>query len=219
MHMEDLGLPWLACVTEDDYEGQAICERYATDFTVAPNRPLGGKWNAVMDLARLHGWETVMVLGSDDLVLPWWVDSCFNDKIPNGVFLPSSFIARDVRSGQQLYVERMQTKMIQPLGMAGMVLDGMAVDLAEWPEQGHSGMDTSMLRGLKENGVDIDDTILFTLPCLIDLKGPGNIWSYETFERWRDKGRGIHRRVTTLHGLPEGLSGRVTDRLLSLVKE
>lgn len=61
-----LGLPATAVISEES--AIELCEEYGIDWVLAPNKPLGFKWNAGMSRALKKQWDYVMILGSDDIV-------------------------------------------------------------------------------------------------------------------------------------------------------
>ena len=61
-----LGFQATAAISEESMI--SLCDEYGIDYVLAPNNPLGFKWNTGMRKALRHEWDYVMILGSDDIV-------------------------------------------------------------------------------------------------------------------------------------------------------
>ena len=65
---DTFGIDTHAVVTNTDKENVEMCKQYGVHYIKHINKPLGRKWNAVVDSLREVDFTHLIVLGSDDIV-------------------------------------------------------------------------------------------------------------------------------------------------------
>lgn len=184
---------YAACSTDDD---EALVAAAGWEPCRIPNRPLGRKWNKAADAAR--GSDAVVVVGSDDLILPRpGLDLFAHFRVlaeKHSLAGPTDLYVVDTASGEGL-LWRNPPHIIGP----GRVLCGDVMEAlrwAPWPPQLNKRLDGGMNRRIartrarrwapfsaEEIGFDV-----------VDLKSERNIWGFDMFAR-RVEGRTPLSRV------------------------
>ena len=153
-----------------------------------PNNNLSGKWNhGMMHIRSFHEFQNnslagVMIVGSDDLVTPQYVDAV-KYLLARGV----DYISLPTLYFYNLDTGRMHYCLAERLGL-GRVLSRRLLDMLDWepwPNDLNSGLDGAMwdriskLKDVKAVKLSIKTCTKLGIAAL-DIKGGGNnIWSYQ----------------------------------------
>lgn len=165
---------------------ERLCNKYDVHYLDRPNAPLGQKWNAGLQFARSLDPESILILGSDDIlssnVLAYYSD--FSDQGFNFIGLKDLYFLQlktnrliywpgytNHRTGEAIGVGRM---------LKSKVLDGVGWKL--WENNLNKGLDGSMTDRLKHlhlktKVLSIKKNDLFAL----DLKTDINITCFESY--------------------------------------
>lgn len=156
-----------------------------TDFeTFAyPNDPLSDKWGfGISKFRDLGTVDAVMIVGSDDLVTPKYIESVkyLLERGADYIFLPALYFY-DLQSGRMHYC------LAERLGL-GRVLSRRLLDMLEWkpwPDGLNRGLDGAMwekiqqLKDVKIVKLDMKACSKLGIAAM-DIKGAGNnLWDYE----------------------------------------
>ena len=151
-------------------------------FNASSNSNLSGKWNKGLDNPRDGGWNAVMIVGSDDLVTPRYIEAVkyLLEKGADYIYLPALYI-------YNLQDGRMHYCLAERLGL-GRVLSRRLLDRLDWkpwPDGINRGLDGEMWK--KINALkDVNIVRLGVDAChrlgiaAMDIKGSGNnLWGYD----------------------------------------
>jgi len=174
-----------------DDENLDIAREYGADTVEAPNKPLGGKWNAGLVHAADSGVDWIVWIGSDDWLHPAVFDPIF-DRDESALPL--------ILSGHRLAIVDMATGRLQrietpsPYGAIPWILDARLIRDARHRRNGERlgliepavsrGLDGALIKALRRGRVNFDWR--YDNPndfrC-VDFKTRANITPYEGLAR------------------------------------
>lgn len=183
----------VVAVTEDDYENADLLEHLGIRVVLAPNQPLGAKFNAALAVALDMGATRIMILPSDDFVSPAWVQAA--REHPGDYLYPHCCAIVDAET-QAAYVITKLTFGTMKYG-AGRVVSRKVIDKLGgklWPDELNKGLDGASHQRITKAGFEINVVKTEDIP-ITDVKTAENLWPYKT---WRDSGTPI-AADTALH--------------------
>jgi len=167
----------VAAISEREYEDHKISYHWNLHFCA--NDPLSDKWLEGMDMMHgIHNPDAVIIVGSDDLVTPEYIEAC-RHLVAGGaefVYLPGCYFY-DAMSGRMIWGQA------QRLGL-GRCLSRSLLERLDWQpwEPGLShGLDGSMWGRIQEVGaktVCLKDPRKHRLVGM-DIKTEQNMWSFD----------------------------------------
>ena len=177
LHMADIGVPWVAAVTEGDEACIAIAKEFAHKYVEISNDRLDKKWNNAMVLSR--GMGKAVILGSDDLVSKEWLDYLEDKEFDYALPMSTAFLDMETERVAVLEASHVSPKTGRaPRFGAGRVVAEHAIEHCKWRTGARRGLDGNnyrMLRARKLLGTSFD----FPRIPVTDLKTPDNTWQYD----------------------------------------
>ncbi len=164
----------LAVISEESMI--ALCEKYAIDYVMHPNEPLGKKKNFGIQQALTRDFDYMVEIGSDDLLktefltlYPW------GDK---HVFGLRDFVMVNTETGQC----RRHSERVARYGVGRAISKHalMSVDFL-WHERLNRGLDNNSTFKLATRGF-LEKRFSAAEPVALDLKSAVNIWPYNHFQ-------------------------------------
>lgn len=144
------------------------------------NTPFGAKKNAGINGARQLKWDYMMELNSDSIVNPGIFD-LYSEHIAQKTpfFGLSNHYCTDYKTKKSIRLDKYNGDMT--FG-SGRMLHRSALVLNElWPDTLNEGMDTIMMKRLKQVG--IKETVIDNdAPMIVDLKTERTIWHFKLLE-------------------------------------
>lgn len=191
-----------AAVSDGDHESRQLCEVHGVRHVVVPNDPLGAKHNAALELALADGhWHVAMLLPSDDFMDVRWVAQGV-EVVDGGAHyvMPARCGIYDVATGRAMVMVSKEHG-VRRFGAARMISRHAIEQVWPlWTAGKARGLDTDSHARLVGAGFDMRVVVTDYLP-VTDVKGEGNLWSYDTWSG----GRGVER------GTPEQVLGMMSQ--------
>lgn len=189
-HTSALGFQIYAACTSGDTANIEACAEHGAKVVVVENEPLGAKHNAALSLALDDQWDAAMMLPSDDFIDPRWPGdamSCGADYA-----MPWRCGIYDVPSGRAMTLT-CKDHGARKYG-AGRVVSRRAIEAVSplWTAHKGRGLDSDSHARLAGAGFDMRIVTTDYLP-VTDVKGEGNLWSYDTWAT----GRGAAKATAT----------------------
>ena len=169
----------------DEPDQETMARDADAEYLNVPNRPLGRKFNAILQAARHHQPDAVFIMGSDDVLceaiarayLPFFTETPY-------VGLKDMYFYHTV-DGRFGYWRGYVTarRRGEPAG-GGRVLPAAHLEQLDWrlwADGKDRGMDHSAFQRLRDIGIDYPPLIscLDVEGCAVSLKGPVNLWAWE----------------------------------------
>src|SRR5690554_1613598 len=135
-----LGYDCTAAISEESYI--PICEANNINWIMAPNNPLGAKWNAGLNKALTYDWEYLLILGSDDLISNDLIDKYLSHDNWDMIGVKDLYIYKDG------IVKYFVSKRVKTIG-AGRLIRRSAIKGDLWEDWRNKGLDGSCTRKMK----------------------------------------------------------------------
>jgi hypothetical protein len=183
----------------DFYEHSVLAKEWADLMVTCPNRPLGRKTNFGIRACKELDWDYLMVLGSDDVASPNFLDAyepVFEQRLPTWGWLDCHLHHK----GQLYYWPGYGQRRLESIG-AGRVVHRDVVASCGWKlvrDSLEKRLDSSMRRVLHAHGFEIPFGPLPKNTYLIDIKTEVNITPFERFRRDRPRPIPTPSEVTAL---------------------
>ncbi len=173
----------LVVVSPEDPHIDEIFEYLPEDtyYTHCKNKPFGAKKNAGLEIARVLEWDYLMELNSDSIVNPALFElyePYMSRKVP--FFGLNNLFCTDYYTKRSLSIPGYNGDMT--FGSGRMLhRDALRIDKL-WVDELNEGMDTCMMKRLKEVG--IKETVInnYEVPMIVDLKTNTSIWHFKLLE-------------------------------------
>lgn len=169
----------IAIVSDEDPD--PLEEYETTNFEVFayPNKPLSNKWNYGMSMMKDWKPDAVIIVGSDDLITPKYIEACryFLKHGAEYICLEGAYFFDAIK-------QRMCYGKARRLGLGRCLSRSLLerVDWNPWPNGLNSGLDGAMDEVLAPHYpriVRIEDPVELGLVGL-DIKTGENIWGYDS---------------------------------------
>ncbi len=167
----DYDINVLAVISEESMI--PLCERYAVDWCITKNSPLGAKKNYGLAQAMRKKFDYLVEIGSDDILKDEFLDVYSWDR---HVFALSDFLMINTKDGEC----RRKTKQMAYYG-TGRAISRTAIEKVSklWPDNIDKGLDNNSTyilakKGFGERRVSCDH------PVVLSLKSDVNIWPFES---------------------------------------
>ncbi len=153
-------------------------ERYAGWITVySENNPVSNKWQAGLENVRQFDFDALMIVGSDDVITPAYLDACryLIERGADYIYLPGAYFY----DGQRMFWGQAER-----LGMGRCLSRKLLRRLGWrlWDDGLDSGLDGSMTRRIDRmkgvGTIQIEDPIKHGYVGM-DIKTGENIWSFD----------------------------------------
>lgn len=173
--------PFCVVSTEED---AALCEYYEFDHCMAPNIPLGRKWNIGLRQALDNlEWDYLVQIGSDDLLHSHLLESydrIIQDGIPHAGVRDLYFVNPATREAISYTYSRTFYRLIG----AGRIFSRTALEASFplWNDGINKALDFSSENKLISSGYP-HHIINTESPRVLDIKSSTNIWSFDRLMR------------------------------------
>lgn len=174
------GIQAEVCVGGDEQAHRERAEEQGAEWVEVPNRPLGRKWNAIVEAACLSGTDFILILGSDDFLADSIIDR-YSELLRGGwlhLGLCGCYVW-ELATGRVGLYQPSDAPMGQPIGAGRVVAAALLspLDYRPWLDALNDHMDNDM-------------TVRCRLPpayrlavgpalVAVDVKGGDNVWSYD----------------------------------------
>lgn len=167
----DFDIEVLAVISE--HEMIPLCEKYEVNWVMYKNDPLGEKKNFGLQKAKDFGFDYLMEIGSDDLILDELLDQYKNFE---GEFYGICDIA---------YLDTETGLCRRHVGAstygAGRMISRATLEKAGWKlwkDRLNRSLDNNSVFALVKQGIKYKQVAPLDFPCVIDVKSQENIWKF-----------------------------------------
>lgn len=181
-HTSALGVQIYAAVTAGDVPNIENCSAFGAKFVEVPNDPLGAKHNAMLSLALGDAWDAAFMVPSDDFLDPRWIGDAMRTGAPYA--MPWRCGIFDAPTGRAMTLT-CKDHGARKYG-AGRMIARKAIDRVGvlWTDHKMRGLDSDSHARLSGAGFGMRIVVADYLP-VTDIKGEGNLWSYDTWAQGR----------------------------------